>query len=689
MILSPLATALFELLKPQGLIIEKNRLIDASSGTDGLPPAKAVESFFDNLNIADRPNIMPAPDPAHLPLLVHHKTLGFGRLTQKVNGLWRFEGQTTQNIAQDELDYIASLALHIEKRPESFAVLIKKYLSQHKRILGEAIVAGFVINFLALAVSLFSMLVYDKVIPTKAIPTLVVLASGVALMIVFELVMKIARSKIMDSLVIALDKNLSRDIFERLLAVRVDKLPPSVGSLAAQLRGYEQVRSFYTASTLFGLVDLPMSLMFLALISFIGSPLIAAVPLLAAIVGVILGLNARKKIDKIAAEGAKASYQKTGILVETVEGMDTIKAGAGNWRFLSKWLGIVGFTVDNDLKMRHTNDNLNYSIQMLQQISYIGIVITGAFIVMQGGMSIGGLIASSILGGRILAPVMNIPNLLVQHSHAKAARANLEKLFELPCDNDGINHPLAPAKVHGNYTFKDVLFHYEGNDNPALSIPSLQIQAGQKIAILGEIGSGKSTLLKMLAGLYAPSKGHILLDGLEMNHISKETLSGQIGYLQQDHRLFEGTLRENLLIGTPAPPDEILQQTLWQTGLIRLVAGHSKGLDLPIFEGGKGLSGGQKQLVAFTRLFLTNPAIWIMDEPTASMDSTQEQICLRLMSELGQDKTLIVSTHKTNILPLVDRIIVMANNQLVMDGPRDLVLDKLSQNSIKDTTHKE
>ena len=226
------------------------------------------------------------------------------------------------------------------------------------------------------------------------------------------------------------------------------------------------------------------------------------------------------------------------------------------------------------------------------------------------------------------------------------------------------------------------MFKYAGNDQPALQIPNLNIQAGERIAILGAIGSGKSTLLKLLSGLYATTEGRVLLDGLDINQISRESLSEQVGYLQQDHRLFQGTLRENLLIGMPTPSDDVLQQALNTTGLIRLVASHSKGIDLPISEGGKGLSGGQKQLVAFTRLVLTNPSIWLLDEPTASMDNAQEQQCIQVIAQALQQggKTLILSTHKTSLLNLVDRIIIMANNQIVMDGPKQAILAQLQKN---------
>lgn len=369
-------------------------------------------------------------------------------------------------------------------------------------------------------------------------------------------------------------------------------------------------------------------------------------------------------------------------MVEAVEGIETIKAGQGNWKFLSRWLNIMNITTNNDLKMRHANDNLNYTIQMLQQVSYIGIVITGAFIVMNQHMTTGGLIACTILGGRILAPIMNLPNMLVQYSHAKAAQANIEKLFTLAQDNHGVSYPLSPSKIYGNYQCQDLKFNYAGNDRPALQINKLDIRAGERIAILGSIGSGKSTLLKLLSGLYAPTSGHILLDGLDMGQISRESLADEVGYLQQDHRLFQGTLRENLLIGMPTPPDDVLNMALRRTGLIRLVSGHSSGMDLPISEGGKGLSGGQKQLVAFTRLVLTSPSVWLLDEPTASMDNMQEQQCLQVLAQELQDpsKTLIVSTHKMPLLKLVDRIIIMADSQVVMDGPKQAVLDQLMKN---------
>ena len=645
-----------------------------------------VIAVLKDIGIEDIPEVLKQPDAAFLPLLTYRRDIGWGVIdSQTSQGSWNFRQEHSHTQTHiDELLLVLRIPLknnHIKQRTASFAELLKSDLKNYKGILFEAIIATFLINMLALAVSLFSMQVYDRVIPTRSEYTLIILASGVFLIIIFEAFMKFSRSRIMDKVVVGLDQYLSREVFQRLLKVRIDKMPGSVGSMAAQLRGYEQIRSFFTASTLFGLVDLPMTIIFISLIAVIGSPYVALVPVIAAVIAISMGLLARKRIDKIAAEGASASYYKTGLLVEAVEGVETIKAGAGSWKFLSRWLDVMNVTIKNDLDMKHTNDNLTYSTQMLQQMSYVGIVIVGSFVVMQGNMTMGALIACSILGGRILTPVMALPSLLVQHSHAKAAKLNIESLFSLEQDNHGVAYPLSPSRIKGAYQCDEVVFNYQNNDRPAIDIKQLTIRAGERIAILGPIGSGKSTLLKVLAGLYAPTKGRLLLDGLDIHQISRETLSERLGYLQQDHRLFQGTLRENLLIGMAAPNDDVLQEALVKTGLINLVSSHSSGLDLPISEGGRGLSGGQKQLVAFTRLLLTKPNVFLLDEPTASMDNRQEQRCLQvLQKELTNNQTFIISTHKTALLDLVDRLIIMDNQRIIIDGPKQAVLDKLMQN---------
>lgn len=684
LIKSQLSDAIAAIMSQQGNGFDKNRLHDAVEQISSqMQPQSQLELLLKLMDL-QVVHQFAQPDAVYLPLIAYHQQLGWGVITQQKGQDWLFKQNGQQQMIQAfELSCITQIdSSNAKVTINAFAQFLRENLAQHKQVVLEAVIASLLINFLALATSLFSMQVYDRVIPTHNHNTLIVLSSGVAIIILFETLMKLARSKIMDSMVVGLDQNLSRHIFERLLTVRIDLMPNSVGSLAAQLRGYEQVRSFFTASTLFTLVDLPMSFLFIILIGMIGSPWLSLIPIIAAVIGITLGWFSRRKIDKIAAEGAKASYLKTGILVETVEGIETIKAGAGNWKFLSRWLNVMNVTTDNDLKMRHTNDNLNYAVQALQQISYIAIVITGSMIVISGSMTMGGLIACTILGGRILTPVMALPNLLVQASHAKAAQKNIESLYQIPSDNHMVSKPLILEKIKGNYQCQDMIFCYLGNQQPAVNISQLTIKAGERVALLGAIGSGKSTLLKILAGLYLPKQGSIRLDGIELQQISRDSLNEHIGYLQQTHRLFQGTLRENLLIGMPPPSDSELHSVLERTGLIRLVASHSSGLDLPISEGGHGLSGGQKQLLAFSRLVLTKPTVWLLDEPTASMDNAQEQQCLRVLAEELQDPsmTLVVATHKMELLKLVDRIIIMDNQKIVMDGSKQAVLQQLMKN---------
>jgi ATP-binding cassette subfamily C protein LapB len=340
---------------------------------------------------------------------------------------------------------------------------------------------------------------------------------------------------------------------------------------------------------------------------------------------------------------------------------------------------VNGLTIQSDLKMRGATDSVGYFSATIQQVSYAGLVIAGALVVMQGHMTMGALIASSILSGRILAPIMAIPGLLVQHAHAQAALEGLEKLYHLKTDHHGVNTPLVPSTLKGHFALEDVKFAYADNP-PAVVVPKLEIQAGERIAVLGPIGAGKSTLLRLLSGLYHPQAGRVLLDHLDLAHISRQVVSQHVGYLQQDHRLFQGTLRENLLIGMTDPGDEALMDAMKQTGMDKFVASHPKGLDRVISEGGKGLSGGQKQLVAFTRLVLCNPNVLLLDEPTATMDDEQERRCLAVLAQQAQmGKGMVIVTHKPSVLPLVTRLIVMVGHSIVLDGPRDEVLQKLKQ----------
>lgn len=632
-------------------------------------------------------------DRAHLPLLCHTSEWGWCVIAdQNPLGQWVVvlptgqklanEVEVANNVFQLRLGVDLGFGLGILSKTSddlTFFSNVQKTLALYRHELIEACVASAFIGFLALATSLFSMQVYDRVIPTRSEYTLLILSVGVLLSILIELAMKFARSSIMDYVVVGLDAKLSREIFQRLLQLRVDQVPPSVGSLAGQLRGYEQVRGFYTASTLFTLIDLPLALIFIVVIMLVASPWVAVVPLIFGVLALMVGFSIRRKIMAQAKEGAALSNLKTGLLVEAVEGIETIKAGSGGWRFLSRWIGVNGLTIQSDLKMRGSTDSVGYLSATIQQISYAGLVVAGSLVVMQGHMTMGALIASSILSGRILAPIMAIPGLLVQHAHAQAALEGLEKLYQLKTDHHGVTSPLVPGTLEGHFVLEDTKFSY-GDNPPALVVPKLTIQPGERVGVLGPIGAGKSTLLRLLSGLYHPQSGRVLLDNLDLAHISRQVVSQHIGYLQQDHRLFQGTLRENLLIGLPDPGDDSLMSVMKRTGMDKFVASHPKGLDRVINEGGKGLSGGQRQLMAFTRLILCSPKVLLLDEPTATMDEEQERRCLGVLAQEAQaGKGMVIVTHKPSLLPLVTRIIVMVGNNIVLDGPRDEVIQKLQQ----------
>lgn len=629
-------------------------------------------------------------DEAGLPVLAYSAGQGWLVLVARAaDGRWQADSASGPQILHLD-DSQAAHDLHSWRidipgaaaAPQRAWQMIRSAFWGHKRTLVEGALASVLINLVALATSFFSMQVYDRVIPTQGYATLQVLSLGVLLAIVFELVLKYARSRVLEHAVVHLDSALSRDVFQRLLNVRLDQLPQSVGSLAGQLRAYEGIRAILTASTAYLLVDIPFALVFIVVMVALGSVYVGLVPLVFLLVSLLTGLALRRGINAAAQQGARAANQKTGLLVEVVEGAETIKSGHGSWRFLARWIALSQQAIGYDLRIRHLSESGGFLTAGFQQMSYAGLIAVGAWQVMEGNVTMGGLIACSILSGRALSPAGMLPALMVQYAHAKAALDGLERVYALESDNAQSARPLLPAQIQGHYRLESVRYSYQsgplGSNRTALQIDALQIQAGEKVAVLGPVGSGKSTLLRLLSGLYQPRAGRILLDDLELSHIARQRLCEQVGYLQQEHRLFQGTLRDNVLIGLPDPGDDVLMAAARASGLVQLLREQPLGWELPISEGGKGLSGGQRQLVALTRLLLSQPRVWLLDEPTASMDPDTEQHCIRLLQQqITAAHTLVLVTHKPTLLPLVDRVIVMAQQRVLLDGPRDQVLQQL------------
>lgn len=623
------------------------------------------------------------PDPARLPALTYVPGAGWG-LVRSLNAQnqWLID-VSGRMLAKDADLPLPCMRLIVQKDQRGttekpvFQLFAKAFMAQ-KRTIAEAAGATVLVNLLALMVSLYSMQVYDRVIPTQGYSTLAVLTLGVGIALFFDIVIKIVRSHLMEHTVVQMDKTLSRAIFGRLLQVRMDQLPPSVGSLSAQMRGYETIRGFLSATTFYVFVDAPFGLFFILMIALIGSPWAALVPLFFLIFAVAFGFVMRDKIDAHAKDGTVAANKKTGLLVEAIEGAETIKSGAGAWNVLSRWIDTTEEALHHEMLLKRISEKSMYVSAMMQQVSYVGLIAVGAYLAAEGHMTMGSLIACSILSGRALAPVGQIPGLIVQAAHSKAALEMLEKVYALETDNHDIERPLIPGNMLGQFDLERVRFAYPGAPR-GLSIQSLKIRPGEKVGVIGPIGAGKSTLLRLLSGMYRASEGRVLLDSLDIDQVSRQFLGEKIGYLQQDHRLFSGSLRENLLIGIPDPGDEVIKKAAELSGLLSVITNHPQGLELPIAEGGKGLSGGQRQLVAFTRLLISQPAVWLLDEPTASMDTATEARCLQVLQQtLKPEDTLVLVTHKTNLLVLVNRLIVIANHQILMDGPRDEIIKKLS-----------
>jgi ATP-binding cassette subfamily C protein LapB len=558
--------------------------------------------------------------------------------------------------------------------------LFSETLRQNLRFFVYAAVASVVINLLALMTSLYSMQIYDRVIPTQGLATLYALTAGVGLSVVLELVGKFARAAILDHAIRSMDAKLSHSIFERLLRVRMDQLPSSVGTLSGQLRSYEMIRSFASSVTLYLLVDTPFALFFILVIWMIGGPLVACVPLAFFVLALIVGALHRGAMLRYARSGMTASHRKLGLLVEAVEGAETIKASGAGWGFLARWNNLSRTNIDQDMKLRQMGESASHMAAFLQQGSYVLLVAVGAYVASTtNDLTAGGLIACSILSGRVLTPVGMLPGLMVQWANASSAMTSIAHIFKLEQDNHQVERPLAINRLRGALQFEGVKFAY-GREDPVLQVQSLQIRPGEKVGVLGAVGSGKSTLLKLMSGMYRPSAGSVLLDGVDMQHISRAHLGDRLGYLPQDVKLFAGTLRDNLMLGVVGKSEQQMIEACELTGLADIVKGHRKGFDLPIAEGGSGLSGGQRQLLALTRMVLAAPDIWLLDEPTASMDDgTEIRAIQALRHSLDPSQTLVLVTHKPALLQLVDRLVILRPDGVALDGPRDQVLQQITK----------
>ncbi|WP_445660912.1 type I secretion system permease/ATPase [Acinetobacter sp. F16] len=540
----------------------------------------------------------------------------------------------------------------------------------------DVMFGSMIANILALATVVFSMNVYDRVIPAQSIPTLWVLAGGVLIAAIFEFSLRVARIYLSDIIGKRADLRISDRVFGHALRIKNSERSKSTGTFISQIRELEGVRELVTSTTISAIADLPFFLLFLGIFWLIGGNLfwvmLLVVPLM-----ILPGILAQKPLAKLASEGMREGAVRNAMLVEAVQGIEDIKLLRAEARFQNQWNHMNESSADVSMRQRKIVGVMNAWTQKIQGLTFAIVVLVGCFAVMKGDMTTGALVACSMLSSRMLGPIAQITGVLGRWQQAKVAKNGLDELMKKPVDQPEHAHLIHRPALNGHYELTGVTFKYgEDDPKPSLMIPKLEIKPGEKIAILGRNGAGKSTLLQLLSGMQTPVQGKIKLDGVELGLIDPSDVRRDMGLLNQNAHLFFGSVRENLTLGAPLASDEEILNALKITGAIHFVQEKKEGLDHMILEGGVGFSGGQKQALLLARLLIRQPNILLLDEPTASIDDVSEkQLIDHLKLWLGQ-RTMIVATHRRAVLELVDRIIVVNDGKIVMDGPRDQILNQ-------------
>lgn len=555
-------------------------------------------------------------------------------------------------------------------------------LWRFRRYYLETAMGAILVNILTLAGSLFTMNVYDRVVPNQAYSTLWVLAVGTALAAIFEFVARSLRVYFVDVAGKKADLLLGAALFRQAMARRLELRPASSGAFANLLREFETVRDFATSATLTAITDLPFVLLFLAMIALVGGPLVwvpaASIPLV-----LVVGLLVQIPLSRIMHEHLVESSRKHGILVEAVEGLEALKASGAEGCMQGHWEDACAASAQSAMKSRFLSGLAINWVVLIQQIETIVMVVWGVYLIHAGQLSMGALIACVILGSRALSPLGQVVGLAVRYQAARAALESLDKLMQAPVERDPSRTYLSRSRLDGAMVCQDIGFAYPGSKVQVLAGVSLRIEPGERVGILGAVGSGKSTLLRIMAGLYQPLQGQILVDEVDLQQIDPADVHRNLGYVAQESTLFYGTLRDNILLGQPLTSDERLLAVTRLTGLDKVAARHPLGLDLPVGEGGAGLSGGQKQLVALARCLVGEPPVLLMDEPTSAMDGNTETAFIAGLRPLLAGRTLVLATHRPALLELVDRLVVVDGGRVVADGPKVEVLQALTRGTSK------
>jgi len=553
-------------------------------------------------------------------------------------------------------------------------------LAEQWPVYRDVVAAALLINIFALVMPLFTMNVYDRVVPNNAVDTLWMMALGVLLIIGMDFAVRLLRGHFIDLAGARIDVQLSSTIMERVLGMRMEGKPASVGSFASNLRAFESVRDFIASATVSALIDLPFALIFILVIIWISWPL-ALIPLIALVIGLIYAHVVQHKMHELAETSYRAAAMRNGALIESLTALETIKTQCAEGTVQKKWESTTAFLARINAQTRLLSASAMNGAAAIQQTVNVVLIIGGVYLIHAGNLSMGGLIAVTMLGGRAITPLGQVVGLLMQYQNARTALESLEKLMANPVergDDEFIHRP----ELSGDIEFRDVSFSYPGQAESALRNVSFRIHAGEKVVIIGRTGSGKTTLQKLILGLYKPTEGAVRLDGIDQRQLDPADIRRNIGFVGQECILFYGSLRENISIGAPYADDSAIVQAAEVAGLTQFVNRHPQGFDMLIGERGESLSGGQRQEVAIARAVLMDPPVLLLDEPTSAMDFSTEHQFKQRIRQYAAHKTMIIVTHRTSLIELADRIIVVDEGRIVADGPREQVIDALQSGKV-------
>ena len=547
----------------------------------------------------------------------------------------------------------------------------------YRDVLGAALL----INVFALVMPIFSMNVYDRVVPNNATETLWMLALGVLLVVGMDFMMRLLRGHFIDLASARIDVKLSALIMERVLGMRLEAKPASVGSFASNLRSFESVRDFIASATVTALIDFPFALIFLLVILWISWPLVL-IPIVGLIVGVIYAYVVQHKMHELSETTYRAAALRNAALVESLTALETIKTQGAEGVVQNKWERTSAFLSRTNAQMRLLSASATNGAATIAQVVSVALIVAGVYLIHERLLTMGGLIAVNMLGGRAIAPLGQAVGMLMQFQNARMSLETLDKLMAQPVERPDALAFIHRPEIEGEIEFRDVSFSYPGQDEPALQNVSLRVAPGEHVVILGRTGSGKTTLQKLMLGLYQPTAGAVRIDGIDLRQLDPADLRRNVGFVGQDATLFYGTLRENIAIGAPYADDSAIVHAAEVAGLTQFVNRHPKGFDMLIGERGESLSGGQRQEVAIARAVLMDPPVLFFDEPTSAMDFTTEAAFKERLRRFAAHKTMVIVTHRSSLIDLATRMIVVDDGRIVADGPREKVVQALQSGRI-------